>query len=75
MRQHDAPVKGVHSAMQFYYVMLVKMFVSSRDCTMQNTSLLHAEALAKFLYKRLKRIKIMVPIYLIHHNQSWKKLL
>ena len=33
MRQHDAPVKGVHCAMQFYYVMLVKMFVSSRGCT------------------------------------------
>ena len=49
MRQHDAPVKGVHCAMQFYYVMLVKMFVSSRGCTMQHASLLHAEAVAKFL--------------------------
>ena len=46
MRQHDAPVKGVHCAMQFYYVMLVKMFVSSRGCTMQHASLFHAEAVA-----------------------------
>ena len=45
MRQHDAPVKGVQ--VQFYYVMLVKMFVSSRGCTMQHASLLHAEAEAK----------------------------